>query len=79
MRVKLSNWPTDMGAAVTGLQRILSRVPSAVFESSLPGHHKYTVPNRVACVGVKFLEYSLAGIVCGLVGQGIANGIMHWK
>jgi hypothetical protein len=34
---------------------------------------------RFACVGVKFLEYSLAGIACGLVGQGVANGLMLTK
>jgi hypothetical protein len=30
-------------------------------------------------VFVKFLEYSLAGIACGLVGQGVANGLMTAK
>ena len=68
-----------LGLACAGLQRALVRVPSAVFEPSLPGHPRYTLGNRIACVGVKFLEYSLAGIACGLIGQGIANGLMHWK
>lgn len=34
---------------------------------------------RVACVFVKFLEYSLAGMACGLIGQGVANSLMHTK
>lgn len=34
---------------------------------------------RVACLGIKFLEYSLAGIVCGFIGQGLANGLITIK
>lgn len=59
-----------------GLQKALARVPSAVFEKGVPGVREYSVGARFACVGVKFLEYSLAGMVCGLVGQGIANSAM---
>jgi Protein RETICULATA-related len=36
--------------------------------------------DRVACVAVKFLEYSLAGMACGFVGQSAANwlhGLYH--
>ena len=54
-------------------------MPSAVFEASIPGVRVYSIPSRVACIGVKFLEYSLAGIACGLVGQGVANGLMLAK
>ena len=36
-------------------------------------------PRSFACVGIKFLEYSLAGIACGLVGQGVANSLMLAK
>jgi hypothetical protein len=62
-----------------GLQRALAAVPSAVFSSNLPGKPKYSLPARVSCLGVKFLEYSLAGMVCGFVGQGMANGMMRIK
>ncbi len=65
------------GAA--GLQRALGRVPSAVFAQSAPGAPRYRPLDRAACVGVKFLEYSLAGMVCGFVGQGFANGLMTLK
>ncbi len=54
-------------------------MPSAVFAQSVPGAPRYRAADRAACVGVKFLEYSLAGMVCGLVGQGIANGLMNLK
>ncbi len=62
-----------------GVRRALARVPSAVFAQSVPGAPRYRAADRAACVGVKFLEYSLAGMVCGLVGQGIANGLMNLK
>ena len=58
------------------IQKMLSGVPSAVFERSIPGVRKYNLGSRFACVGVKFLEYSLAGMTCGLIGQGIANAAM---
>uniref|UniRef100_A0A7S3QST0 Uncharacterized protein n=1 Tax=Dunaliella tertiolecta TaxID=3047 RepID=A0A7S3QST0_DUNTE len=61
------------------LQKQLAKVPSAVFEASVPGMKQYTVGNRLACLMVKFGEYSLAGISCGLVGQGIANSLMNLK
>jgi hypothetical protein len=61
---------------VAAIQKALSGVPSAVFERSIPGVRSYGVGSRFACVGVKFLEYSLAGMVCGLIGQGIANTAM---
>eukprot|EP00892_Ulva_mutabilis_P011686 jgi/Ulvmu1/8890/UM049_0072.1 len=63
-------------AATTGLQKALDRVPSAVFEKGITGVREYSFGARAACVGVKFLEYSLAGMFCGLVGQGIANTAM---
>jgi hypothetical protein len=40
---------------------------------------EYSVGSRFACVGVKFLEYSLAGTACGFVGQGVANSLMLLK
>ncbi len=45
----------------------------------MPGVKTYGLGQRVACLGVKFLEYSLAGIVCGLLGQGLANSLMVLK
>ena len=53
-------------------------MPSAVFEPSKPGLH-FGPGSRVACLGVKFLEYSLAGMACGFVGQAIANQLMRVK
>lgn len=60
----------------TGWQRALNRVPSAVFEPSVVGVRQYSLIDRTACLGVKFLEYSLAGLVAGFVGQGVANSLM---
>ena len=62
-----------------GLDRMLQKVPSAVFEASLPGVREYGLLSRAACLGVKFLEYSLAGMFCGFLGQGVANGMMLAK
>lgn len=64
---------------VAGFQRALAKVPSAVFQASVPGVQKYTIANRAACLLVKFGEYSLAGIFCGFVGQGVANSLMILK
>ncbi|GIL81612.1 hypothetical protein Vretimale_1224 [Volvox reticuliferus] len=65
-------------AAMTNspLKKWLATIPSAVFEASVPGVKTYSLAQRVACLGVKFLEYSLAGICCGLIGQGLANSLM---
>lgn len=68
-----------MCTADAGLKKILARIPSAVFAPSPAGAAPYTVADRAMCLGVKFLEYSLAGLVCGFVGQGIANGLMQIK
>jgi hypothetical protein len=62
-----------------GIQKLLANVPSAVFEASIPGVKSFSVGSRFACLGVKFLEYSLAGIVCGFLGQGMANSLMLLK
>lgn len=59
-----------------GVQKALDKVPSAVFEKGIPGVRDYSLGSRFACIGIKFLEYSLAGMACGLVGQGIANTAM---
>lgn len=66
-------------AGQSALQRWLAKVPAAALEASTKGVREYTVGQRMACLGVKFLEYSLAGIVCGFIGQGIANSIMLIK
>lgn len=50
-----------------------------MFEASVPGVKTYGLAQRVACIGVKFCEYSLAGITCGLLGQGLANSLMMAK
>lgn len=61
------------------LKKWLATIPSAVFEASVPGVKTFNVGQRIACLGVKFLEYSLAGITCGLLGQGLANSLMLLK
>ncbi len=68
-----------IAAGFAGLQRALAAVPSAVFSQNVRGKPKYSVPARASCLGVKFLEYSLAGMVCGFIGQGMANGMMRIK
>lgn len=69
----------DGQQTVAGLDRMMQKIPSAVFEASLPGVREYGPVSRVACLGVKFLEYSLAGMFCGFLGQGVANGMMLAK
>ena len=66
-------------AGFAGLQRALAAVPSAVFSPNVRGKPKYSAPARASCLGVKFLEYSLAGMICGFIGQGMANGMMRIK
>ena len=70
---------TSLLRSAAGIQKLLAGVPSAVFEASIPGVKSFTVGSRVACIGVKFLEYSLAGVVCGFIGQGMANSLMLLK
>lgn len=70
---------TVAAASKSGLQRWLETVPSAVFAPSVPGVRKYSALNRLSCLLVKFCEYSLAGIACGAIGQGMANGLMAAK
>ena len=53
--------------------------PSAVFAPSEHGHPRYRTIDRSLCIAVKFLEYSLAGLICGFAGQGFANGMMTIK
>mmetsp|Transcript_1905 Transcript_1905/g.2968 ORF Transcript_1905/g.2968 Transcript_1905/m.2968 type:complete len:403 (-) Transcript_1905:443-1651(-) len=59
--------------------KALAAVPSAFFEANVPGGKAFSLGQRFACLGVKALEYSLAGIVCGLIGQGVCNSIMMLK
>ena len=62
--------------AYAGFQRLCDKAPAAFFEKSIPGERTFGALSRFGCLGVKFLEYSLGGMVCGLVGQSIANGAM---
>ncbi len=54
-------------------------VSVCVCVSHTQGVKVYSVGQRFGCIIVKFLEYSLAGISCGLVGQGVCNGLMNLK
>ena len=67
------------GAGASRVSSLLAKVPSAVLEPSVKGAAPYTPLARAACLGVKFGEYSLAGMVCGFIGQGVANGLMAAK
>ena len=71
--------PQQAGGVAAAARALLARVPSAVFAPSVPGGARFTPASRVACLAVKFLEYSLAGIVCGLIGQAAANGLIVVK
>ena len=60
------------------LKRRLAALPSAVFEASTPAR-PYSTAARVGCLGVKAVEYGVAGTICGILGQGLANGLMQVK
>lgn len=64
--------------AAGGLRRWASQLPSAVFEKSTAGR-KFSVRDRIGCYVARGLEYSLAGIACGVVGQALASGMMVAK
>ena len=64
--------------APSGLRRWSSRLPSAMFERSQPGR-KYSLSDRAGCYVARGLEYSLAGMACGIVGQGVASGMMQLR
>lgn len=59
------------------MRKWASKLPSAVFERSTV--KKYSVSDRVGCYVARGLEYSLAGLVCGVIGQGFASGMMGLK
>lgn len=61
----------------SGIRGWASKLPSAMFEKS--GVRKYTVGDRIGCYVARGLEYSLAGMACGAVGQGVASGMMVLK
>ncbi|GBG92008.1 hypothetical protein CBR_g54103 [Chara braunii] len=60
------------------LSRILTQLPNSVFEAASPGR-SFTVNQRLATLFVKGAQYGLAGFLCGLVGQGMANSLMSFK
>lgn len=64
--------------AASGLRRWASKLPGGVFEKSTGGR-KFSLQDRVGCYVARGLEYSLAGIVCGVVGQALASGMMIAK
>lgn len=64
---------------IAPIRRAAAQVPSAVLEASVPGARPYTIAQRSGCLLVKFGEYSLAGMGCGLIGQSVANGLMAAK
>jgi Protein RETICULATA-related len=64
--------------AASGIRRWASQLPSGVFEKSTGGR-KFSLQDRVGCYVARGLEYSLAGIACGVVGQAVASGMMVAK
>ena len=50
-----------------------------MFEPNTVGERPYTAGQRLFCLVVKFGEYSLAGITCGIIGQALANVLMKVK
>lgn len=64
--------------AANGLRRWASKLPGGVFEKSTGGR-KFSLQDRAGCYVARAMEYSLAGIVCGVVGQAIASGMMIAK
>ena len=65
--------------AASGLRRWSSKLPSAVFQKSPTGAPRYSLSDRVGCYVARALEYSLAGMACGIVGQAVASGMMIAK
>lgn len=61
---------------IGSLQRLSASLPAAMFERSPAGLKPYSVGQRLGGFAIKGLEYSLAGIACGLVGQSLANGLI---
>lgn len=61
---------------VSGWQKFMAGIPSAALEAGIPGIKEFSLTSRLLCPFIKFLEYSLAGITCGLLGQGVANSLM---
>ena len=68
-----------MPCECAGLKKLIARTPKAVFEANTAGELPYTVSQRLFCLVVKAAEYSLAGIVCGVVGHLMAEGLMSAK
>ena len=64
--------------AAGGLRRWAAQLPSGVFEKSTAGR-KFSVRDRIGCYVARGLEYSLAGIACGVVGQALASSMMVAK
>lgn len=60
------------------LQRAYGALPSSVFEAERPGC-KFSTRQRIATYFYKGILYGLVGFGCGIIGQGIANGIMTAK
>jgi len=67
--------PVASGGILGAIRKYTTSLPSSMFEKSIPGARVFTVSQRLMCVVVKFLEYSLIGIACGAVGQSLTNGI----
>jgi len=66
--------PTGTGP-IAGLRKWAAKFPSAMFEKSTAAS-KYSVSDRLGCYVARGLEYSLAGMLCGFIGQGIASSLM---
>ena len=61
-----------------GLRAWSAKLPSASFAKSEPGK-RFSISDRIGCYVARGLEYSLAGMTCGFVGQAMASGLMVAK
>ncbi|KAK9185752.1 hypothetical protein WN943_026111 [Citrus x changshan-huyou] len=60
------------------IQNACGSLPSSVFEAERPGC-RFSVKQRIATYFYKGVLYGSVGLVCGIIGQGIANLIMTAK
>lgn len=63
---------------VARLSHTIQALPSSVFEAATPGR-RFSIQQRIGSYFYKGIQYGAVGFTCGIIGQGIANSIMHLK
>mmetsp|Transcript_19718 Transcript_19718/g.54762 ORF Transcript_19718/g.54762 Transcript_19718/m.54762 type:complete len:421 (-) Transcript_19718:153-1415(-) len=66
-------------AKASGLAKLTAGFPSAVFEKSIPGVREYSVGQRMGSFVETAVQYGMAGLISGIIGQAIANQLMLLK